>query len=239
MAIILTSRLDTNSIDELGNRIAHAIKDENQILTNIKRFVKSKNRVVFVSNNPNSIEVNDSRSQAVFKSLDLSGIKFKEKILLDNRNFKHHKEILAGADLLILSGGKCLCQMKFFKKFKFKKFLKKYEGLTVGISAGTMNLCKIVANFPEEIADLKEPRWYKGLNFCDDIIIPHFDGENIKYQIECNEIDLINDYILPLSNKRNLLGIPNGSYVLIDNDGIKTYYGEMYNISKGKVTKRN
>ena len=37
MAIILASSLDTYTKDELGNRIAHPIEDENKILTNISR----------------------------------------------------------------------------------------------------------------------------------------------------------------------------------------------------------
>lgn len=237
MALILASYLNTHTKDELGNRIAHPINDENKILTNIKKFVKNTNRVVYIANNPNNIEENDLRIQPLFESLDQSGLIFKEKILLDKRNCKHYKEILAGADLLILSGGKCLCQNKFFRKIKLKKFLKNYKGLAIGISAGTMNLCKIVANFPEEIADLKEPRWLKGLNLFDGIIIPHFDGEAVKYQIECEEIDLINDYVLPMSNKKDFIGIPNGSYILINNKCEAEYFGVMYNISKGKVEK--
>lgn len=197
------------------------------------------NRVVFIANNPNNIEENDIKIQPILESFDQSGLKFKEKILLDKRNCQHYKEILANADLLILSGGKCLCENKFLKKIKLKKFLKSYQGLAIGISAGTMNLCKIVANFPEELADIKEPRWLKGLGFYDEIIIPHFDGEAIKYQIQCDEVDLINDYILPMSNKKDLLGIPNGSYILINNEVKVEYFGAMYNITKGIVKKRN
>lgn len=238
MAIILASCLDNNTVDEFGNRIPHKIVNENNILTNIKKFVKNVNKVVYVANNPIEFENNDSRAKTNFESLDMSGLKFKEKILLDKRNFKDYKNILAGADLIILSGGKCLCQNKFFKKIKLKKFLKNYNGLTIGISAGTMNLCKMVANFPEELADIKEPRWFKGINIFNGIIIPHFDGENKKYEFECNEVDIVNDYILPMSNKKDLIGIPNKSYILIDNDKVE-YFGLSYNISKGIVQKRN
>lgn len=213
------------------------IWDENQISTNIKRFLRDTNRVVYIANNPDNAEENDQRAKMCFELLEQNGLSFCEKILLDKRNCKRCKEILADADLIILSGGKCLCQNRFFKKIKLKKLLKNYKGLAIGISAGTMNLCKTVANFPEETADLNDARWLKGLNFYDKTIIPHFDGEAVKYQIECEEIDLINDYVLPMSNKRDLIGIPNGSYILIDNDRKTERFGVMYNISKGKVEK--
>ena len=238
MTIILTSRLETHVRDENGTKTSIPIEDKNEILTNIKKYLKGNKRLVYVANNPKNIEENDIRIVPVFESFDKTGLYFDEKILLDCRNIKQAKEILTDADLIILSGGKCLCQLKFFKKIKLKKILQNYQGLVIGISAGTMNLCKIVANFPEEKADLKEKRWLKGLGFFDEIIIPHFDGETNTYQIECDEVDLVNDYVLPMSHKHKFIGLPNESYVLIDNDLNVKYYGVSYEISNGEVKRR-
>lgn len=238
MAIFLTSLLKTHIKDENGIKHPMPIENENDILTNIKKYLRGTNRMVYVANDPNNIDENEIRIIPVFQSFDLTGLKFKEKILLDCRNQKHAREILLGADLIILSGGKCPCQINFFKKIGLKRILKKYQGIVIGISAGSMNLCKTVANFPEELVDLKQPRWLKGLGKTDEIIIPHFDGETKTYQIDCDEIDLINDYVLPMSHKRDFIGIPNGSYILIDNDSKVHYYGNMYVISKGEVHKR-
>ena len=208
------------------------------MITNIKKYLKGYNKIVYVANNPKNIEENDVRIVPVFESFDKTGLNFKEKILLDCRNSRQAKEILTGADLIILSGGKCICQKKSFRKIGLKKFLQTYKGVVIGISAGTMNMCKTVANFPEERADLRERRWLRGLGFFDEIIIPHFDGETKTYQIECDEVDLINDYVLPMSYKHKFLGLPNFSYVLIDDDGNVFYYGDMYTILNGKVSKR-
>ncbi len=239
MAIFLTSRLATHTKDENGIKFSIPLEDTNEILTNIKKYLKGNNRLVYVANDPKNVEENNTRIVPVFESFDKTGINFKEKILLDCRNYKQAKEILSGADLIILSGGKCVCQMKFFRKIGLKKILQTFQGIVIGISAGTMNMGKIVANFPEEKVDLKERRWLKGLGLFDEIIIPHFDGETKTYQIECDEIDLINDYVLPMSYKHQFLGIPNGSYVLIDNERKVHYYGDMYTISNGEVIKRD
>ena len=83
---------------------------------------------------------------------------------------------------------------------------------------------------------MNEARWLKGLNLFNGTIIPHFDGEAVKYQIEC-EVDPIADYVLPMSYQRDFIGIPNGSYILIDNEGQTEYFGVTYKISKGKVEK--
>lgn len=235
MAFILASRIETHKKDDNGNKIVLPITNHNEILTNLKKYIKQNKRIVWIANNPKNCEENDARTLVCFESFKLSGFDFEEKIVLDKRNFKKAKDIILGADLLILAGGKCVCQKQFFEKIKLKKLLKQFDGLTIGLSAGSMNLCSTVANFPEELADLKEKRWLKGLGVIDKIIIPHFDGENLKYQIECNEIDLINDYVLPMSHKRSLIGIPNDSYYLIDNDGKVAQFGKIYDITNGEV----
>ena len=234
MTLFLTSTINTYYKDENGNKIAIPVEDENLILTNLKKFLKKKNRLVYVANDPNNIEKNESRIKVLCESFDKSGLKFKEKILLDSRNKHKAKEILSGADLVILSGGKCLRQLEFFNEINLKEIIKEHNLLTIGISAGSMNLCNIVANFPEETSDLGEPLWVNGLGFYDGIFIPHFDGETKTYQIEDVEIDVVNDYVLPLSKEKELIGVPNGSYILI-NDNKVSYYGKIYKILNGKI----
>lgn len=238
MAYLLTSRLNTYMINENLERVPIALGNENEILDNIKRHLTATRKIVYVANNPSFIEENEMKSAVLFSSFEKAGIHFDTQIVLDDRNKKNAEKLLSSADLMILCGGKCLCQNNFFKEIGLKKILKNYKGLVIGISAGTMNLCKEVANFPEEISDLNEPRWLKGLNITDKIIIPHFDGETNTYQIECDEVDVVKDYIFPLSYEKDFLGIPNGSYVLIDNNGAESYFGDMYIISKGKVFKK-
>lgn len=239
MAFILTSRLGTHRHNKDGSRTPIKIRNKNKILTNIKKNLRAKNRLVWVCNNPDDTIENDIRSNLIFKSFDLTFKKesFKEKIVLDSRNKSNTKEILESADIIILSGGKCLCQQNFFNEIHLKNILKNFKGVVIGTSAGTMNLCKTVANFPEEPADLEEPRWFEGLGFCDEIIIPHFDGKTKTYQIPLDEIDIVNDYILPMSKEKDFLGIPNDSYLLIDAEGNEKLYGKCYKISKGEVTR--
>ena len=237
MTFILTSYIKFYQKDENENKIVQPIKNENKLVDNIKKHLKNTNRIVYVANNPRNFDENDLRCKPAFESFEVTGFNFKEKVLLDNRNRKNAKDIISGADLVILSGGKCRVQNKFFKKIKLKRLLKNFAGVVIGISAGSMNLCNIVANFPEEQVDVKEPRWFKGLGYLNEIIIPHFDGENVKYQFECEEVDLINDYVLPMSNKRDFVGLPNGSYFLIDNEGEVSVFGDKSKISNGKVSK--
>ncbi|HJD06206.1 MAG TPA: Type 1 glutamine amidotransferase-like domain-containing protein [Candidatus Onthoplasma faecipullorum] len=237
MVLFLTSRLNTLVKDKDGNKTTIPLENVNGVLDNIKKYLSATNRIVYVANDPNNVIENEERIKNTIDSFSLSNLNFNEKILLDARNKKDAKNIILGANIVILSGGKILCQNKFFRSIRLKKILKHFNGIVIGISAGTMNLCKTVFNFPEEKADIKERKWVKGLGFYDKIIIPHFDGETNTYQIECEEVDVVNDYIFPASHKKEFLGIPNGSYILIDGNKNVSFFGEMYAIENG-VTKK-
>ncbi|MCH5351479.1 MAG: Type 1 glutamine amidotransferase-like domain-containing protein [Clostridiales bacterium] len=238
MTIILSSILATHYYDEEGIKCPQPLSDDNGILTELTSRLTKHGRVVYVANDPFDTEHNDLSAPPVFKGLALSGLDFKEKILLDERNASEAASIILEADLVILSGGKILCQRDFFDRIKLGEILKKYDGLVVGVSAGAMNLCKTIFNFPEETGDVGSPLWVDGLGFYDKIIIPHFDGETKSYQLPCDEIDIVNDYIFPMSNGKTFIGIPNLSYILIDK-GNATIRGTAYSITDGKVKRIN
>ena len=233
---ILASDIATYFKDENGERHSIKIENTNNIITNIKKNSPHKNKIVIVANNPDTHEINDSWAKIRFQSLKLSGFKFKEQILLDNRNAKNAKEIIGNASLIILMGGKIMCQMKFLKKIGLKKLLNNFNGVVIGLSAGTMNMCKNVLNFPEENADLGQPLVTKGFGFLDEFILLHFNGVSYPYQYD--GIDVIKDYALPFSYKRDILAIPDGSYIYIGGGNKPTIYGDAYIIRKGMIYKK-
>lgn len=239
MITFLTSLLRTHYYDDNGGRVPVALVDANNILTNIRKYLRSTDRLVVVANNPDDIDDNDEKINIVAESFRLTGLGFKQNIMLDSRNEKNANEIVSGADIVILSGGKCVGQCKFFERIGLKDILNKFDGIVVGISAGSMGLCKAVPNFPEELADLQDPRWVIGMGFVDELLIPHYDGETDSYQFPCEDFDIAKDYILPMSMGKKMIGLPNDSYILIDTDGNRRFYGAAYEIADGKSKRIN
>ncbi len=237
MITFLTSILRTHYYDENGGRVPVALFDANNILTNIRKHLRRTDRLVVVANNPDDIADNDEKISIVAESFRMANLPFKENIMLDSRNEKNANEIVCGADLVILSGGKCVCQKEFFERIGLKDILKNYDGIVIGVSAGSMNLCETVANFPEDNADLNDPRWLDGMGFVREIIVPHYDGQTDSYQFPCEDFDIAKDYILPMSMERAMTGLPNDSYIIIDREGNEEYCGDAYCISDGKSNK--
>lgn len=240
MKILLTSILPTDDYD-IETEIATPIpmNNTNNLLDILNKNIEKRDRLVLIANDPENIEKMDTKINVIGSSFALSNLPFKEVMAIDIRNYKNAKDIILKSDAIILCGGKCIRQMKFFNKMGLKNILKEYSGLVIGISAGSMNLGDTIANFPEELADMGGEKWIKGLGFHNSIIIPHFDGECGKYQfVSPDGINIAEDYILPMSAEKELLAIPNYSYILIDNDNY-TYYGNAYKLKNGKITKIN
>ena len=80
-----------------------------------------------VANDPANFDMNDERANMHFQSLEMSGFHFQEKIILDNRNKHHAKFILQNADLVLLCGGKLICQLEFFREIHLKEWIQNYH----------------------------------------------------------------------------------------------------------------
>lgn len=155
---------------------------------------------------------------------------------MDNRNKENAKSIIQSADLIFLTGGSVLSGKEFFETINLATLLKNYKGVILGASAGSMLLCKKVCNFPEMMIDTFDASFIEGLGIVNDILfIPHFDGNTCTYQGKV-EKDILNDYIFPFSYKSEMIGVPNGSYILIDENEKKSY-GDIFSIKNGKVKK--
>lgn len=232
---ILASHLGAYEKDENGVRYAITISDNNSIVTNIKKYLKGTKSFLFVANEPSMVEEHEEKARCIFQSFHMSDINFDSYAILNNNTKHMSEELVDNADLILLSGGKLICQMNFFEEVGLKSLLERSHALIIGTSAGAMNLCEKAFNFPERIIDIPEPRIVDGLGFYDKYIIPHLDGRNLKYECYADGVEPVTDYILPFSKKETLIGLNNNSYIIL-HDGIEEFVGEYYIIQDGQVS---
>ena len=222
MKLFLTSNIGW--IEKInGEQIPVNLLENNKFIDNLKKNLKTYNKFILVASNPNNYEQNDKFLNLDIKSLELSGLKFKEYLTLDYRNKDNIKNILDNCSLIFLCGGNTYQQNLFFNDIKLKKYLEDIDCCIVGISAGAINSAKVVFNSPEKEDELKNPCTLDGLNLTNINIEPHFDKEN-NNKIQMNAI-------VEESYKRNIYGIQDGSYIL-DN----VVYGKCYKIHNGEMT---
>ena len=212
------------------------IKDVSNVLENMKKSLPKRDSFVLIVNEPKEYDSNDYFLEVTRLSLEMTkDMNFKKYTVLDNRNADKAAEIIKGADFLLLWGGRILCQKEFLDRINFKSLLKDFTGLVYGFSAGAMNLCETICNFPESEEDLNEPRLVQGQGFSKRYIIPHFDPHRVKYTGANPKFDIVKDYIMPYSDQFELTALDNNAYILMK-DGKETFYGDYCFIKNRKVT---
>ena len=234
--IILTSYLDFYEKDEQGNKMAHNFGNDNGILDCLKANTKKCENFLFVGNG-----MEGAKSEQYFKIACESfamTMPFKNYNVLNNGTKARAKELVENADLIFLCGGHLPTQNKFFNEIGLKELLNNTNALIVGGSAGSMNCADVVYCPPEleeEVLDENFNRYLKGLGLTNINIMPHF--EEYKQMTICGK-KYIDEIVVPDSKKIDIIGLNNGSFIVIKN-GTSTIYGESYLIRNEQITQIN
>ena len=207
---------------ENGKKVPVSFFENNNFLKNMKESINDYDKFVIIASDADNYEQNDYYLKLDMDVSAMSGINFKENVVLDNRNKDDIANVLKNSSLIFLSGGDTLKQNIFFNEINLKEYIKNIDACIVGISAGAINSAKIVFNSPEEEKDLTNPSILEGLGLTTINVEPHFD---------CDKISKIQmDAILKESNNRVIYGLPDKSYIF--NNKV---YGKCYRVYKENI----
>ena len=195
-------------------------------------------RTLLISAAPDDRAFTDSVLEGMSLCIRNSGIEMTSVSMLDRRNAGQVRELVAGADWVILCGGHVPTQNAFIHEIGLRDVLKGYNGVVMGCSAGSMNCADRVYSHPElsgESVDPKYRRWLTGLGLTDINIIPHY------YQVRDCILDgrrLFEDIIIPESWQHRFYTFPDGGYIVV-RDGRPELHGEAWLIADGSMHRIN
>ncbi len=226
--IFLTS--DMGCSKKINNqRYATPLDNRNGIVDHLKKVLKREKNFVFFVSDSFDYEKSYSYAKLTFESFKMSGFNFTSFIVVDGKYDGNLKEDILNADLIFLTGGKTLTQMRFFEKINLKELLESYNGIIIGQSAGSINLAHKVICPPEEEEEIGTNYIWQGLGQTLVNVIPHF-------KLEVNE-DLdkkLRNELLKLSFDNILYAISDGAYIFDDGES-KIVYGKSYLINQGHI----
>ena len=188
-------------------------------------------KCLFVCSDPDSPELTDSFGQNIADAFAEAGMEFKEFATLDRRNDENAQALIWESDLVILSGGHVPTQNAYFLEIGLSALLENYQGVLMGISAGTMNCAWEVYMQPEEEgeSDPEFARFAPGLGLTDTNILPHY--QQVK-DYTLDGLRLFEDVTYADSVGRCFLALVDGSYIYNDGEG-ELLFGEAYTIEDG------
>ena len=227
MICFLTSRTDNPDTGELN--------PANRLITELRIHFPSPCRALDICSNPDGWEQQDYYAALTKSTFEKAGFSFDQFLSLDSRNENMAAELVRKSNLLILSGGHVPTQNRFFEKIRLRELMKDYNGIVIGISAGSMNSADIVYSQPEEEGEAIDPayqRFLTGLNLTKTNLIPHYQEDKDDV---LDGLRIYEDIAYPDSMGKAFYAIPDGSYLFI-NDHREELRGEAYLIKDGLIT---
>lgn len=212
-----------------------ALNPANGFVDELRKALPNPCRAVFVASSPDDTERTERFAGSIRTGFELTGFRFDRYQVLDRRNAEQCADLVAGADLLILAGGHVPTQNRFFHDIGLRERLTGFDGVVMGISAGTMNCEELVYAPPEEDGEATDPgyrRFYPGLGLTQVMIFPHF--QETRYEV-VDGLPTLETSLLPDSMGRKIYALVDGSF-LLGKDGREELRGEAYLIENGVLT---
>ena len=208
------------------------LSNANGFIDNLKAALPPRPRALYICSNPDTHEETDGYGRDILTAVKEAGIALSQWTILDGRNEADAQLLIWQSDLIVLAGGHVPTQNLFFQRIGLAKLLKNYQGVIMGISAGSMNCARRVYAQPEEPGESRADfrRFYPGLGLSEINILPHYQ------QVFDRMLDgkrLYEDVTYADSIGNSFLSLVDGSYIL-EEKGETTLYGEAYALTDGK-----
>lgn len=207
----------------------------NHFIDRIREALPPFPKCLFVCADPERHDLTCVFGGDIFSAFREAGICFGGFSVLDGETGEQAEELVASSDFIVLAGGHVPTQNAFFQRVHLRELLEGYEGVVMGISAGSMNCAEYVYAQPEEEGESARdfPRWLPGLSLTDVNVLPHY--QKVKDNI-LDGMRLFEDITYADSFGNNFFAIPDGSFFYQD-EQVLLLCGEGYRIADGILEK--
>ena len=207
---------------------------QNGMIRRLKQDLPPYCRCLYICSSPDRRDLNCTFGADVFQIFAQEGMPFSHYAVLDGNNFYEAKKLVMESDLIVLAGGHVPTQNAFFHKIRLPEILRNYDGVVLGISAGSMNMAEIVYAQPEEAGESRPEykRFIPGLGLTNIQVLPHY--QKAKDYI-VDGLHLYKEITYPDSMGKSFIALPDGSYIYQD-ETRQLLCGEGYSLCNGIMT---
>ncbi len=236
MRLFLTSSPCDDNVPE-GYDLPCILFEKNEFVSNMRTDWKPDCKALIIAANPDNYPLNDEMRDTFYKAFTYHGLTMKELVLCDRRNADEIELLVKNSEMIILGGGHVPTAHKFWMEdIKLRKHLEGFDGIVMGISAGTMLCAEVVYAQPEEGGESTDPdyeRFIEGLGLTGLNVLPHYqevrdkilDGRRLYEDITCED-----------SFDNQFFTLVDSSYIMQTEDET-VLYGEAYLVSDGTIEK--
>lgn len=206
---------------------------QNGLVEQLKEALPPFCRCLYICSSPDRRDLNCTFGADIFRIFADEGMPFSHYAVLDAENAYEAEKLVSQSDLIVLAGGHVPTQNAFFHKIHLPELLQDYDGVIMGISAGSMNMAEVVYAQPEEPGESapEYERFIPGLALTDVNILPHY--QKVK-DYEVDGLRLFEDITYPDSMGNCFFVLPDGSYIYQDEESL-LLCGEGYSLCDGQM----
>ena len=229
--IFLTSS-PTGDLD--GRYSCEGFDPRNGFLDQLRSVWPEGARCLMITAFPSEADRNDEMTGFFHDAVLKSGLTLSCMDLWDDRTCDYSEEVLLSYQVIFLGGGHVPTQNAFFNRIGLREKIRHFDGIIIGISAGSMNSADTVYAQPELPGESTDPayqRFLTGLDLTKTMILPHYQ------MVKDSFLDgrrLFEDITFSDSAGHEFLDLPDGSYLMIK-DQAETVCGEAYIIRDGQL----
>lgn len=211
------------------------LDEKNGFVQNLKKYWRPEMRGLIVVSNPDRFEHNDEMKHFFSLAFLHSGVPVTGFDVWDHRRQEMTGEELASYDIVMLGGGHVPTQNRFFEEIHLREKMKEFDGIVIGVSAGTMNSADVVYAQPEldgESVDPEYQRFLHGIGLTEIMVLPHY--QMVKdFMLDGKR--LMEDITYGDSFNRQFLALEDGSYLLIAG-GETRLFGRAHRVADGALS---
>lgn len=212
-----------------------ALNPANGFVEELQAALPGTCRALFIASDPDDDRSVRRFAEDMENSFAEIGIRFVELSLLVRIMQDECDYLIAHSDLIFLVGGHVPTQNAFFQELGLRELLQDWDGVIVGVSAGSMNAAEVVYAQPEEPGEAVDPNYQKflpGLGLTKHMTIPHYNQDR---DWTLDGLRLYEDITYGDSMGRKFYVLVDGSFIL-GKDGKEELRGEAYLIENGALT---
>ncbi len=205
----------------------------NGFVENLKSALPRRPRALFICSERDGYGFTDDFTRDFSEALREAGIDLVGALSLDGRTAHLAEALIWRSDLVILMGGHVPTQNRFFQEINLKRLMGNFQGVVLGISAGSMNAAKRVYAQPEapgeSVASFQ--RFLPGLGLTDLNILPHYQQAK-DYTLD--GMRLYEDVTYADSKGECFYALVDGTYLLVE-DRMTMLFGKAFRLQDGTL----
>lgn len=211
---------------------AVALNPENDFVEELRCVIPEDCRMLYICSDPDDREHTAQFGGEMRDAMVQEGLPIADFEILDRQTQEDAQELVQWADLIVLAGGHVPTQNGFFEEIGLRELMEDFDGIVIGISAGSMNSADVVYAQPElegEAIDPDYPRFLRGLGLTKVMIIPHY---QMIRDYTLDGMPLFDGITRPDSEGNCFFILVDGTYLLV-RDGHEEIRGEAYVMENG------